>query len=108
MSAGGYAGSAAHVTGTAAAGDYVQLGVNMCYASDLFDASAYDGFSFWAKAATTLPIQVKLAQENNDPQYSLCDATGSCYLYARAADNHQDVSVAGFIPPCSASLVGFA
>jgi hypothetical protein len=85
MSDGGYAGTAAHVTGTVAAGDYAQLGMNMCYGSDPFDASAYDGISFWAKAATTLPIYVKIAQENNDPHWTYCEKTGSCYYYPKLA-----------------------
>ena len=46
-SEGGYSGKAVHVAGTLAADGYAQLGMNMCYASDLYDASAYDGISFW-------------------------------------------------------------
>lgn len=83
MSAGGYAGSAAHVTGTMAADDYAQLGMNMLLGSDLFDANAYDGISFWAMSPTGLSIQVEIAQQNNDPTYGVCTTDITCYQYPR-------------------------
>jgi hypothetical protein len=81
MSAGGYAGKATHITGTVGAGDYAQLGINMQSGSALFDASAYDGISFWAKAAAVLPIRIEIAQQNNDPSYGLCTTGTTCYKY---------------------------
>lgn len=81
MSADGYVGKAAHVTGTVAAGDYAQLGMNMLLGSDLYDASAYDGISFWAKSPAPLIVEVKIAQKNNDPSYGVCETGITCYKY---------------------------
>jgi hypothetical protein len=81
MSSGGVTGTAAHVTGNVAATDFASLGLVMYFGSAIFDASAYDGISFQAKAAAPLVVAVALAQENNDPSYGLCVEDVSCYNY---------------------------
>lgn len=83
MSSGGFDGTAAHVTGTNGEGDYATLGHVMYLGSALFDASAYAGISFEAKATAPLSVGVALAQENNDPSYGLCVDDVSCYDYPR-------------------------
>jgi hypothetical protein len=81
MVADGYRGMGARVTGTVGAADYASLGHVMYRGSDLFDASAYDGISFYAKGSARLQVSVALAQENNDPSYGLCEDDVSCYNY---------------------------
>ena len=86
MSSGGYLGTAAHVTGTMALGEYAILGINMRRGRPgLFDASRYDGISFYAKADKPMEIQVGMAQENTDPDCGLCTAMKTCYNHPKLA-----------------------
>ncbi len=79
MTSGGYAGTSARVVGTVAPGDYAHVGHVMYRGSELFDASDYDGISFYAKAGAAINVRVELAQENSDPFYGLCVEDVSCY-----------------------------
>ena len=87
MTSGGYIGTGAHVTGSVTSGDYAQIGHVMYRSSVLFDASAYDGISFYARAAAPLAVKVGLAQENNDPSYGLCVEDVTCYNYPASVVN---------------------
>ncbi len=79
MTSGGYSGTSARVVGTVAPGDYAHVGHVMYRGSALFDASDYDGISFYAKAGAAIDVRVELAQENSDPFYGLCVEDVSCY-----------------------------
>jgi formylglycine-generating enzyme required for sulfatase activity/serine/threonine protein kinase len=82
MSSGGYLDTAAHVTGTRSlsVGDFAKFGINMRRGQfGLFDASGYQGISFYAKADKPMEIEVGMGQENTDPAYGLCAAMKTCY-----------------------------
>ena len=82
MSSGGYLGTAAHVTGTRAGviEEYAKFGINMRRGGQgLFDASRYDGISFYARADKPMEIQVWMGQENTEPSCGLCAAMKTCY-----------------------------
>jgi len=68
ISSGGYLGTAAHVTGTRAFGEYATLGINI-FGHTPFDASRYHGISFYAKADKPMEIQVEMGQKNTEPAY---------------------------------------
>jgi hypothetical protein len=81
MVSGGYIGSAARIYGTMANGDYAHIGHNMYRGASLFNASAYDGISFFAKAAAPVNVQIGLGQQNNEPTYGQCTPDVTCYKY---------------------------
>ena len=75
MSSGGYLGTAAHVTGTrsGAIEEYVAFGINMRRGGQgLFDASRYDGISFYAKADKPMEIEVEMGQQNTVASGYIC------------------------------------
>jgi hypothetical protein len=81
MTSSGYIGSAARVFGTMAEADYAHVGHNMYRGAALFNASAYAGVSFYAKAASPISVRVGLGQQNNDPSYGVCTPDVTCYKY---------------------------
>jgi hypothetical protein len=84
MTSGGYIGSAARVYGTMAQADYAHIGHNMYRGAAIFNASAYAGVSFYAKAAAPISVRVGLGQQNNVPDYGLCTPDVTCYKYPEA------------------------
>jgi hypothetical protein len=81
MTAGGYVGSCARIWGTMAQADYAHVGHNMYRGAAIFNASAYAGVSFYAKAASPISVRVGLGQQNNEPTYGLCTPDVTCYKY---------------------------
>lgn len=80
MSAGGANGSkhAAHMSGKVGSGEVVfaGMGFNFVDPKAPYDASAYKGISFWAKAAAPTRVRVKLPDHSTDPDGKVCTA---CY-----------------------------
>jgi hypothetical protein len=81
MTSSGYVGSAARISGTMAEADYAHIGHNLYRGAALFNASAYAGVSFYARAAAPISVRVGLGQENNDPGYGVCTPDVTCYKY---------------------------
>lgn len=77
----GYSGTGCHISGTMASGDYAHIGHNMYRGAALFDASGYDGISFYARAPSSISVMVGIGQENNEPSYGLCETDVTCYQY---------------------------
>jgi endoglucanase len=76
MSAGGASGSAhaAHASGKIGGGAVVfgGMGFNFIDPKGSYDASAYKGFSFWAKATAPVKVRVKVPDADTDPDGKVC------------------------------------
>jgi hypothetical protein len=71
-----YMGTSLHFSGTVMTG-HALFGVNINVGATFFNASAYDGMSFWARAPVPAMVRVGVGQQNTDSNCSV-DA-GTCY-----------------------------
>jgi hypothetical protein len=74
----GYIGKGVHVTGSVMTG-HALFGDEIQSSTLPFDASMYDGLSFWGKADVSTLVRVGVGQPNTEMGTCQADAGGTCY-----------------------------